>query len=438
MPVKTTDPATAAPHLAPLERVAPNLPGQGVSWVRALRELGRSRFAAQGLPTPRHESWRHTDLKPFSGAFKAATADAASFDVLPSVKPGSPRLVFVDGVLRPNLSALGELPEGIEAGSLAQFLDTDPDWLGQHLGRGIDLDAHPLAALNTAFLADGPVLRIGAKVEYTQPIELVFVSLGNDDARTAHHPRAVIVAEEGSKALVVEHHIGYGTGETFANHVTEIEVGDRATLTHVKVQRETDTALHIANTAVTVGKDGHYDSFVLNLGGRVARNEIAVKLAGEGASGHLNGAYLVRGKQVSDVTTFIDHAVPNCSSREVYKGVIDDEGHGVFQGKILVEKGAQRTDGHQLNRALLLSDTARIDAKPELEIYADDVKCSHGATAGELDDDQLFYLRARGIPLDEARGLLIAAFLAETLDEVKDETVREALAATISAWMKGR
>jgi Fe-S cluster assembly protein SufD len=440
MPVKTTDPATAAAHLAPLDAVAASLPGLAISWVRALRELGRSRFAALGLPTPRNESWRRTDLKPLlAGGFAAADENAAAaFDVLPSVMPGSPRLVFVDGRLRPALSALGDLPDGVEVASLASLLDTDPEWLGQYLGRSSDIEAHPFAALNTAVLADGAVLRFGAGVEPARPVELVFVSLGREGERTAHHPRTLIVAEPGAKAMVIEHHIGFGDRETFANHVAEIVVGERATLTHIKIQREGAAAFHIANTAVRVERDAHYDSFVLNLGARLARNEIAVTLAGEGASGHLNGAYLVRGKQTSDVTTFIDHAVPNCSSREVYKGVIDGEAHGVFQGKILVRKDAQRTDGHQLNRALLLSDTARIDAKPELEIYADDVKCSHGATAGELDDNQLFYLRARGIPLEEARGLLIAAFLAETLDEVADETVRDALASTVSAWMKGR
>lgn len=444
MAPRFTDPETAAPYLAPLERLDAELPGLGVSWVRALRDLGRTRFAAAGLPTLKNESWRHTNLKPLSAeAFEpVGVRDAlAGFDRLPTVRlygETGPRLVFVDGRLRPALSTLADLPENVELTSLAQVLDGDPEWLGEHLGRLTELDANPLAALNTAWIDDGAVLRIGRGVEIAEPIELVYVSLGREGAHTVHHPRTLIVVEENAKALVVEHHVSLGDAVTFANHVVEVSVGAGAGLRHYKVQREGTNAFHIAHTTARVARDASYASFVLNAGARIARNEIAVALAEPGAACRLDGAYMARGVQVCDNTTFIDHKAPNGASREVYKGVIGDEARGVFQGKILVRPGAQKTDGHQLNRTLLLSERAQIDAKPELEIYADDVKCSHGATAGELDDDQLFYLRARGIPLDQARGLLVAAFLSDVLDDIPEEGVRDAFAAVIDGWMKGR
>lgn len=442
-PIRGTDPALAAPWLDQLARVKGDLPGAALPWIRALREEGAARFAAVGLPTVRTEAWKYTSLRALEKiAFEPAAErhDRAGFDTLPTVRPAgttATRLVFVNGRFRPELSTTAGVPAGVELSGLGDALGRD-GWLEEPLGRIAELDPHPLVALNTAFLGDGAVVRIARGVEVPEPIELVYVSLGSDGPAVAFHPRTLIVAEPMSRAVVVEHHIGLGDGATLANHVAEVSVGEGAALHHYKVQREGAQAFHLAHTAVRVARDGCYDSFILTAGARLSRNEVRTCLGGTGASCRLNGAYMVRGDQHVDTTTFIDHAEPHGSSREVYKGAVDDTARAVFQGKILVRRGAQKTDGHQLNRALLLSDTAEIDSKPELEIYADDVKCSHGATAGELADEQLFYLRARGIPREEARGLLIAAFLAEAIDEIPEAMVRERFQELVAGWLDAR
>lgn len=439
------DPSTAQAFLAPLDQLRSGLPGAALSWVRDLREQGRERFAAIGLPNVRNETWRYTNLRDL-GKLSFHPADSADsgtrFDVLPSVRTEGhgPRLVFVDGRFRAALSSTEGLPAGVELLSLAAAFASHADLIGEHLGRLAPADDRPLVALNSAFLADGPVLRVAAGVAVEEPIELVFVSAGSSGAEgerpTSFHPRTLIVAEAGSRAVVVEHHIGCGTGTTLANHVAEVFVGEGATLHHYKAQRETTAAFHLSHTAATVAKDACYDNFILTLGARLSRNEVVSTLAGTDARTHVSGGYMVRGHQHADTTTLIDHAQPNGTSREVYKGVIDDTARAVFQGKIIVRPHAQKTDGHQLNRALLLSDTAEIDAKPELEIHADDVKCSHGCTAGELDDTALFYLRARGIDQETARGLLIGAFLAEAMEEIAEEPVRDAFQALVSGWLE--
>ncbi|WP_448188167.1 Fe-S cluster assembly protein SufD [Azospirillum sp. sgz301742] len=433
------DPAPAQPYLEQYDRVKGELPGAALSWVRELREQGRSRFAQLGFPTTKVEAWKYTSLKTLEKvAFQPAKPAAASvhFDVLPHVGNG-PRLVFVDGFFRADLSSTAGIPAGVELLGLADALTRRPDLVGEHLGRLAVSDEQRFVALNTAFLADGAVVRIGRGVEVAEPIELVFVSLGSEDGPVAFHPRTLLIAEPQSKAVVVEHHIGLGVGATFANHVAEAYVGEGAILRHYKVQREGSEAFHLSNSVAKVGKDACYDNFILTTGARLARNEVRVAL-GQGSSCNVNGAYMIGGHQHCDTTTVIEHKEPHGTSREVYKGAIDDHGRAVFQGKIVVHPGAQKTDGHQLNRALLLSDTAEIDSKPELEIYADDVKCSHGATAGELADEALFYLRARGIPKDEARALLIAAFLAEALDEIPEEPIREAFQGFVTGWLSAR
>lgn len=438
------DPATARPFLEQFDRLKADLPGGSLSWVRDLREQGRARFAELGFPTVKNESWRYTNLRALDKlAFQPAIAaeTGVSFDVLPTVRvdgTSGPRLVFVDGRFRAELSSTAGLPAGVQLLNLADALAHKPDLVGEHLGRLATPDELPLVALNTAFLADGPLLHVPQGIEVAEPVELVFVSVGSDEHPTAFHPRTLIVAEDNSRVVIVEHHVGLGAGATLSNGVGEVFVGANASVHHYKVQREQANAFHLSHTAAKVGGHGVYDNFILTTGARLSRNEVHSTFGGEHGDIHVSGAYMVRGDQHVDTSTFIDHAVPNCTSREVYKGVIDDSARAVFQGKILVRPGAQKTDGYQQNRALLLSDTAEIDAKPELEIYADDVKCSHGATAGELDDQQLFYLRARGIDKDTARGLLIGAFLAEALDEIPEEGVREAFQACVSSWQNAR
>jgi Fe-S cluster assembly protein SufD len=343
--------------------------------------------------------------------------------------------VIVNGLYRADLSHIGDLPPGASLGGLAHMLDHDADWLEAHMGRiGGDEDA-PLLALNTAFAGDGPVLRLDPGTVLEAPVEVTFLSVA-EEGPAVHHPRALIVLGAGASATCVEHHLSAGGESYFANCATEIVIGEGAALRHYKLQDEAYQAHHIAATVVRLAADASYDNFSLSLGGRLARNEIRVRLDGPGARCGLMGAYLAGGRQHTDSTTIIEHASPDTASREIYKGVLDGKARAVFQGRITVHKDAQRIEGHQLNRTLLLSDGAEIDCKPELEIFADDVKCSHGATAGELDDDALFYLRTRGIPEDQARGILVAAFLDEIVDEIADDGVREAFRQRVAAWLE--
>ncbi|HEV7369120.1 Fe-S cluster assembly protein SufD [Arenibaculum sp.] len=431
--------SSAQPYLDQHGRIADDLPGAGLPWLDRLRLEGIGRFSRSGFPTTRTEAWKYTNLRDLARtAFvPAATKPTIGLDLLPTVVPSgeSPhRLVFVDGRLRADLCSVGDLPPGAILTGLAAALDRHPDLVATHLGQVSPDEGGPMRALNTAFLADGLVLALDPGVRLERPVEAVFVGIGAEQP-TMHHPRVLIVAGRGSEATVVEHHVGLGTGAYFSNVVTEAVVEDGARLHHYKIQAEGAEAFHVSTLVARLGAEASYDNFVLTMGGRLSRNELRPFLGGSGTECRLSGAYMVSGTQHADTTTVIDHAVPRCTSREVYKGVIDGAARAVFQGKIIVRPDAQKTDGYQLNRALLLSDAAEIDSKPELEIYADDVKCSHGATAGELDDDQLFYLRARGIDAASARNLLVAAFLLEALDEIRVETVRDAFADRVRDWL---
>ena len=415
------------------------LPGAGLPWLAELRAAGLERFQSLGWPTPRTEDWKYTSLRPLEKvAFEAPGNGAVGIDRLPSLLPagaGEHRLVFVNGRFRADISALGGLPEGATLTSLAAQLEESPEALAETLGRVGVGERQPLLALNTAMMGDGLLLRVGRGVALEAPIEVIFIAAAADRA-LAFHPRNLIVLEPGSRAVVIEHHLGIGQTPTFANTATEIDLGEGAVLRHYKMQAEGPEAFHINTLHARVGRDAHYDAFGMSLGGRLSRNEICVGLDGQGADCHLNGAYLMRGRQHCDNTTVIEHLVPHTSCREVFKGVLDDAARAVFRGRIVVHRDAQKSDGHQLSKVLLLSDKAEIDAKPELEIYADDVLCSHGATVGDLDHDALFYLRARGLPEARARNLLIEAFLTETIETITVEDLRPAFLASIADWLK--
>ncbi|MBC6438862.1 MAG: Fe-S cluster assembly protein SufD [Rhodospirillales bacterium] len=410
------------------------LPGAGTAWLDGLRTNGARRFAGLGLPTRRVEDWKYTDLR-------ALTADAFGPSVTPdgvTVADGglgeTHRAVFVNGRFDAALSDLGDLPAGVTAVPLAQAMTDQPKLLESCLGRVATLGRKHFVALNTAWMSDGFVLAVSEGVAVEKTIELVFVGVPGD-SRAAWHPRNLFVLQPGAAVTVVERHIG--TGTYLANTVAEVVVATDSHFNHYKIQDEAADAFHVATAEASVSAGAVYESFVLSLGSAVARSQIAVELQNEGASCRLNGAYLGRGRQQLDTTTLIDHAAPGCTSSEVYKGVLDDRSKGVFQGRIVVRKDAQQTDGHQSNKALLLSERAEIDAKPELEIYADDVQCSHGATVGELNEDALFYLRARGIPFEEARGLLIDAFVEGAIEEISHVGVRDAFRDVAAAWRDG-
>jgi Fe-S cluster assembly protein SufD len=418
----------------------PALPGGAHPWLATLRREALERFAETGLPSTRVEAWKYTNLKTLADIdLRTATGDDAKAEIAAEALPaidGAYRVVFVNGRHRPDLSAAGPAPAGISLSTVGQAAATDDVALKAALGAAARPDGHVLVNLNTAFLADGCVLRVAPGATVEPAIHLVFVAADGAGHALAHHPRNVIVVGEGSRATVVESHVAMADGTVYwSNPVAEVVVEKDARLEHVKVQADSRAATHLAFSRARVAAGGHYESFVMTLGALLSRNEIEVVLDGEEAQCHLNGAYLINGRQHADTTTFIEHAKPNCESREVYKGVLDGKARGVFQGKIRVAPDAQKTNGHQLNRVILLSDEAEASAKPELEIYADDVKCSHGATVGELDDESMFYLRSRGIPEAEARRLLIRAFIGELVDGIAVDAVRTYLEGLLDAWL---
>ena len=372
-------------------------------------------FARTGLPGPREEDWRYSLLRPVTDVQFAApgqgTRDVSgALARLPKID--APRLIFVDGGFRADLS---DLPAGTSAGKPAYGATNRPD-------------QHKLVALNTMLSDDGITLRVPAGHD-AGTIVLVSIGTGGD---TSFHPNHAVTLGDNAKLTLLE--IALGDGVYLNNPVLSANVGNGATLTHLRLQQEALGAFHLSTVYADVAASGTYDSFALTLGARLARMEVHASLNGPQASAHLNAAQLLGGHQHADFTTVIHHAAPNTASRQTVKNVLSGHARGVFQGKIEVDRIAQKTDGYQMNQALLLSPDAEMDCKPQLEIYADDVKCSHGATIGELDGDQLFYLRTRGIPEQEARSMLVRAFLTEALDPITHEQGRAAMEAAISLW----
>ncbi len=398
-------------------------------WLDDLRRAARTRADAVGLPTRRDEAWKYTDL----GALGVASFGLAEKPdgALPAVPPlgDAIRLLLVNGTL---VAPPGELP----AGATVERLDAaaSSGLVQTHLGQVIPAGRTSLAALNGALFADGVLLRIEAGVTLERPIEIV--SFGRaGDTPVAFHPRCLVVIEEGGAATLVERHLGSGT--YFSNGVVEIALGRRASLRHYKLQAEAASAVHVSTTGVSLAAGARYAGVLVQAGARLSRHEVHAALDGAEASFALDGAYLGTGRQHQDNTTFVTHAAPGGTSRQLFKGVLDDQARGVFQGTVLVERGAQKTDAYQLSKALLLSGQAEMDGKPELEIYADDVKCGHGCTVGDIDEEALFYLRARGIGEMDARQLLIEAFLADVLDRIALPPVRQAFAAVVGERLQG-
>ncbi|MGB0554585.1 MAG: Fe-S cluster assembly protein SufD [Alphaproteobacteria bacterium] len=422
------------------ENVAPVLASAGVGWLDAVRRDGLARYGALGLPNPRVEAWKYTNLTRMGRTkfVSAVTATQPSLDQIPAgaLDIDAVKLVLVNGRLRPEFSDLAQLPDGVTAVSFAEAVaGKSPDLEGM-LRSAVSGHDMPMLALNAAYLSDGVVIDVEKGRKIDTPIHLISIGV-SDEEPIAFHPRNVLRVGTGAAVTVYESHIGLG-GSYLSNGAMDIHIDEDALLRHRKLQNEVENGYHVATASVVLEARARYENYTLHVGGRLVRNEIHAVLNGNGADCNLYGAYAGRGNQHIDTTTFVDHAAPECTSCEVYKGALDDNARGVFQGKILVRKGAQKTDGHQLNKALLLSEGAEIDSKPELEIYADDVKCSHGATSGELDEEQLFYLRARGIDEAEARDLLVAAFLEDSLDVIGDEDRREAFRSIISNWLAGR
>ena len=415
-------------HFAALEK---DLAAFGPAALQRLRQAALGHFAERGFPTPRDEEWRFTNLAPLLKVpFKPADAFDFASDKLEALAPDAGnalRLVFVNGEYVDELSTLPPLPDGAFAGSLVAAIQAAyPEWVEPHLARHAKYEDHPFVALNTTLFRNGAFVYVPPGKALTEPIHLVFVSTAPGEP-SASHPRNLIVVGEGSEVTLVESYVGPDDEVYFTNAVTEVVAGANAVIDHYKVLGEGNEAFHVATLQVHQARGSNFSNHNITLGGALVRNDINAVLDGAGCACTLNGLYRASGEQLIDNHTRIDHAKPHCASHELYKGILDGKDKGVFNGKIYVHQDAQKTDAKQTNQTLLLSEDATIDTKPQLEIFADDVKCTHGATVGQLDAEHLFYLRARGLGLAEARSLLIYAFANDIVGRVKVEPVRRQL-----------
>ncbi len=421
-----------------------NLPGNGEAWIDDVRASAMRSFEKSGLPHRRLERWKYTDLRSLLGEMPVP-ATGTQVSVLPNREGINAHTafasveryhgVFVNGYFQPELSGLEDI-EGVEVVNLRDNFNNFPDWVKAGLGNTSVFEGNAVLALNTAFAADGIALRIKAGTTIEKPIHLDYVTTGDEAATIS--VRNLIVVEKGAQASIVETFTGPSDVAYVVNAATEITVEDDARLTRIKVQDEGDSAFHLANMQIVAGHNTRFHDLTLTLGARVSRNEINVGFSGENADVTIAGASMLAGKQHGDTTLCITHSLPSSNSRQEFKTVLDDYARGIFQGCVIVKPHAQKTDGRQMTQALLLSPNAEMDAKPELEIYADDVECAHGATAGDLDEEYLFYLRARGIPEAQAKALLVAAFVAEPLEKIEHGGLREGLFSLTNAWFDRR
>ncbi len=413
----------SVPFASAFEAFLANGGSSGPAWAPPLRRAAMGRFADLGLPSTRDEDWRFTSLAPIAeGGFALPPAAEVSRAAIEAflVDAAWPTLVFVNGRYSEALSRPGALPSGVRLQHLSRALHETPDIVRSHLERGAT-EAAALTALNTAFLSDGLLLTVERGVEMDTPIQVLYLAAGSE--RIAISPRNLIVLGEGARAAVLECYAALADAPYFTNAVTDVTLGAGARLDHWKVQRESERAYHVGTTDVRQARDSELESFAFSLGGALSRTNTYTLLDGEGAHCTLNGLYVGHGRQHLDHQTRVEHAAPGCTSHEVYKGILDDQAHAVFNGKVYVRPEAQKTDGKQTNKNLLLSDGAKVDTKPQLEIFADDVRCTHGATVGRLDEVALFYLRSRGLPAPRARRILTYAFAADVIEEIRNSAV---------------
>ena len=403
--------------------------GHDLPWLRRLRQDAFARFCEVGFPTTHDEDWRFTNVSviaqmPFQLA-RNGRARLSQQELEPYRVAGvACQLVFVNGCFVRELSLLGNLPDGVRVSSLAGEISSNPGAIEVHLGRYLDIRRDAFCALSTAFVEDGAVVHIPRGTLVEEPICLLFVSSG-DDPPSMSHPHNLIVAEENSQATFVEDYVSLDGGAAFCNTVTELVAGDHTVLSHYMIEREHKQAFNISTLRIQQRRSANIVSHSVLLGGALVRNNVHPVLAGEGGECLINGLFIGNDHQHLDNYMLVEHASPRCGSRQFYNGILDGHAHGVFHGRIIVHEDAQKTDAKQTNRNLLLSDDAQIDTKPQLEIYADDVKCTHGATIGQIEGDALFYLRSRGIDEVSARKLLLFAFASECLDRMKQGPIRK-------------
>jgi Fe-S cluster assembly protein SufD len=436
----TQQPVTAKqtdPCLKAFERFEQADTSRQPSWLFPLRKAGMARFAELGFPTLRHEDWRFTNVAPvvklpFKPVFEAANdgLTKASLRQFPFAKLPGTRLVFVNGIYSSEFSMAPAHSNGAKVSSLAAALASDSALVEKHLGRYVRTEDNAFAALNNAFFQDGGFVYVPARQSVAEPVQFLFINTSKDAGATTH-PRNLIVVEREAKATVIESYVSLASAPTFTNAVTEFALGDNSIVEHCKFQDESTDAFHIAALHSHLGRAVNFSSHSIATGAKLSRNNIRTTLDGEGIEAILNGVYITNGDQLADHHMVVDHARPHCASHEYFNGILAGKSKGVFHGRILVRPDAQKTDAKQTNKNLLLSDEASADAKPQLEIYADDVKCTHGATIGQLNDESIYYLRSRGIGLETARRMLIHAFAGEIIDRVKHDALREELDALV-------
>ena len=420
--VATTDPATT-----PVEAFA-RLEQNGATMM-PLRKAGLARFAEAGFPTLRDEDWRFTNLKPLAELPFRPTltplGQALGQEQLGDVTFGqldADRLVFVNGHFSADLSQIADQPSGVTVTNLAHAEG--------ELGSLSGGDDNPFVALNDAFFTDGAVIQIGDGQRLAKPVHLLFVTTASEDGDTAHI-RNWIDAGSNAQGTIIESHLSLGQAATVTNVVTESRIGDGANIEHIKFQDQSVRAFHLASLHSELGRDAQYAFHSIVLGGRLSRNNLRMRLAQPGIECVLNGLYMLRGQQLADHHMLVEHAAAHCDSHAYFNGILDDQSRGVFHGRILVQPGAQKTDAKQTNKNLLLSDDATANTKPQLEIYADDVKCTHGATIGAMDDDAIFYLRTRGLDTPTARRMLLHGFAGEIIERIRHDDAREELDALV-------
>jgi Fe-S cluster assembly protein SufD len=433
MPTKTTT------YLSAFDRVEVGRKHEP-AWLRATRRSAAGAFERMGFPTVRDEEWRFTNVGPIAEtAFAPAPAvavppaDAARF-VVPGL--AGPVMVFVDGRYARELSTVDAPGAGVTTITLADAIERDPAGLEPHLGRHTNFTDRPFAALNTALFDDGALITVADGTIVEQAIQVLFLSTVTPTPAVSN-PRVLVVLGRNSQARLVETYAGIGFARGFTNAVTEIVVGAGSVLDHYRLQRESESAFHIGHTQFQLGRSSSSSSHAISFGGLIARHDAVAVLGDEGATCTLNGLYLADGVRLIDNHTEIDHAMPHGTSRQIYKGILAGRARGVFNGRIRVRPDAQKTDAKQTNKTLLLSDEAQVNTKPQLEIFANDVKCTHGATVGQLSEDALFYLRTRGIGLEDARSLLVRAFATDVTSRMGLEPVRAELDRLLAARLPG-
>ncbi len=441
-------PTAGQSFLAKFEEFERGRVRQSPDWLYPIRKAGIAHFAELGFPTVQNEEWRYTNIAPIAKLpFHPILERPASLPALKEIEtlfiPGlkCSRMVFVDGHYAPELSAIAD---GIKACGLSEAWKTEARLLERHLGRYVHCEENAFVALNTAFFTDGAFIHIPANSQIEDPVHLLFVSRSSEPGSSSH-PRNLVIAERGSRCRIIEHYASLpalseskgsrsngSDAPTLTNAVTEIVVGEDASVEHCKWQAESLSAFHIATLQVQQEGKSRVIQHSISTGAKIARIDIHLVLGGEGIESILNGLYLGGGDQLVDHHTVVDHAAPRCASHEFYNGILDGKSKGVFNGKIFVRKDAQKTDAKQTSRNLLLSDEATIDTKPQLEIFADDVKCTHGATVGQLNEEEIFYLRSRGIGAENARRMLIHAFASDVINRITLAPIREELEKLMS------